>query len=452
MYLIVYKNLKSETKTNTKKSETKKNTKKTKTKSKNTYQSDKNQIINNILNRTLEEFEGRKLKNNNKSITNLKKNELILNKFLKRFPKHKNEIDKIVSEKAISINVKKMGIIKGHGVTVKERICLVPSNLNLYIPVHKGFVHKHCSNDNFQTIKFQSHRNEYKQLKDCDNGFMIYGDTPILDMLIQFSPTYPFKSFTGEVIKGYVDSYSFIGIISGDLDFLPDNNYCMTKEMKKEESIMSNRDINKKVIQEGLVGVKKTKKLYDLLKKETTMSHDNSIIKIDDLYMKYFYLSEILDLISLSRKINSNIPSTFILMSCRQYSEGEILNNLPLASLSRQESGSSNFHYIYINFTVRVKKKLEILKQFKNKSKSTWIDIILCINKCLDFFDNFKALPYKWFDLLYIFLYDYPKLKDFYLANISCFNEEYPRLIISDPYLNEKKEKIKVLKDPLHKS
>lgn len=408
----------------------------------NTSQHDINQMLNSIINESIRELEGikfRNILNNNKSITDLKKNELVLTKFLEKFPKHKNMIDKIVSQKARLIDTKKMGIIKGHGETIKGRICLVPSNLNLYIPVHKGFVHQHHPDDNFQTIKYQSRRNEYKQLKDCDNGFMIYGDTPILDMFIDFRPTYPFEKLTGEVMKKYVESYSFIGIITGDLDFFPDYNSCMTKKINKEKSIINNKDIKKKEFDRGRVGVLETDKLYELLKEETTKSHNEDIIKVDDLYMKQFYLSEILDLISLSKMKNPNIPSTFILMSCRQYSKIEVLNNHPKSSLYRQPSGSNNYHYIYINFTEKVKNKLEILKQFRNRN-STWNEIISCINKSLCFFNNFKVLPYKWFDLLYVFLYDFTKLQNFYVTNKLLLTPTYPRLKMNPKYYNIKQK------------
>jgi len=376
---------------------------------------------------------------------NIHVNPDLLTNFFNRFKYHKNFVNDLKINKSIVNENDNIGIIKGHGSTIKNRICLVPSNLNLFIPINKGHVYAHIPNNAvYNYLRNQTKRPTFIQSET--NGFIVYGNTPILDMLINFEPYYSIEGNTN-----HTKSYSFIGIITQALSFL-----------SKSDSMVKELDTKTKINQ----------KFLNKIREETTRDYNKDLIDINDLYLKPLFLSEILNIISLYKQhIDAKIPSTYILISCRGYSKINDNNNIPqISTITRQLSNTDDYRYTYINFTKNIddilntdilsftgkllnfikisdtlkkyqdelkksnklscksnetiKKNIKKIESKINKYRKDLIDkkeLYETITKNLLFFKENKILHKNNFNLLYFYLFNPKEVKLFFNINKEKF-------------------------------
>lgn len=287
------------------------------------------------------------------------------------------------------------GIIKGHGLTNTNRICIVPNNINLYvIPKGQPFTHGINTDEN-TTIDFRWPINRVS-FSSSGCGHLIFGGTPILDMDIKFDPTY-IDSDTG-----YVSGYSFVGIVTGELKF----------KAKGSTPLITDLDLKKEIV--------KDEALMTQFEEEAMRSHNSAIIPSKKLYNKKFHLSRVLHKISNFKKSNPNIPSTFILISCRNIIE----NNIPPCPLlTRHNSNSLNYRLLFLNFVTNIEKKIidyrrEIVEirsairfdQELTKEYQTKIKIYALIKNNLKKIKSRYSIDKLSFELLSIFLFETKKL------------------------------------------
>jgi len=287
------------------------------------------------------------------------------------------------------------GIIKGHGLTNTKKICLVPDNINLYvIPKGRPFSHgKNTDNNTNEEFKYPKSRLSFS-VSGC--GHLIYGGTPILDMDIKFDPTYP-----DDENPSLVSGYSFVGIVTGELKF-------------KSTGLTP-------LIEDLYPSVEKKSALIDL-EAEATESHNPDIIPVNKLYNKIFHLSDLLRIISEFKESKPYpiIPSTFILISCRDIVE----NNIPPCPLlTRHNSNSMDYRHLFFNFVTNVKKRLiNYLREISDIRRAMSVDeelrkefvlrikIYALIKKNLKKIKSNYRIDKLKFELLSMFLFETDKL------------------------------------------
>lgn len=252
---------------------------------------------------------------------------------------HNQKIRSIKRNKSLNI-----GIIKAHGTILTDKFCLVPDNLQLIIPIQKGISYTHNTEERIALdhSNFLLKKNNRKYLvSDPNNGGskIILGNTLIHDALLYFSIFYPGTTDNPNEFT----HYSFTGIITKSI---------------VGGSFTSGSTIIKRINEPNRQNsMKKYKPLFD----EMSNYHNSNIIPSELLFMKKFYLSEILIIISEYKKRNPSveIPSLFYLLSCRNY-------NRPLGNSSgnlvRQPSNSPEYISIFYEFCKRIELKLEKCK------------------------------------------------------------------------------------------
>ena len=322
--------------------------------------------------------------------------------------------------KKSSIKREKIGLIKGHGIIIPNRICLVPSNLQLYIPVDNGndLIYGN-ENSKWYTscIRRPSNRQEYinKLNRKTKKRIIINGDTPVLDILITFDPT-----FTGKgKPHGLFNAYSSVGIITDELKPLTKWTYLPHIEGNEDDEFSATLGLN----------IPKQNELLSHLEQFTTCSHNNRIIPTSELYRKSLRLSEILNKISLYKRDNPrlNIPSKFMLMVCRSNPEFK-LNNIdytPISTLHTTNYTNISYSHLYQNFTFNLFDKLKKDINIKKNKK-----LYKCIYMSLIYLIKNKRIYGINFDLLFLYLIN---------GNVEIFYKEYNKVI----------EKINIEKDEL---
>jgi hypothetical protein len=286
--------------------------------------------------------------------------------------------------KSNSRKIENYGIIKGHGSTIQDKICIIPKNLKLGLYVHKGDAHKHIEFFNENTVdllKNKQSRGLY--LQTVSEPVILEGDTPILDILINFSPGYSDKGSETKNNNSNIASYSFIGIITGNLSFIERNMHSISKRVDKK---MNHRE------------------MIEMVKYESMIDHNNNIIPIDQLYKKNWFLSDILKIISSYKKIHPEIPSTYILMTCRSYIPyipGITANNSSprgtVPELMRHNSFNDTFKIIFSNFCNRIEAKI-----FSDITTSD--EILELIEKNFDYLCKNNSIYKTNFNFLYNYL------------------------------------------------
>jgi len=271
-------------------------------------------------------------------------------------------------------------------------------------------------------IKNSKCRKEYIKVlnKKTKKRITINGDTPILDMLIEFNPTFTDLGKPSQIF----DSYSSVGIITGELKSLSKHPMITNEDNEDNELVISTRNTVKN---EGLLIA---------LKNITTNSHNSHIIPIDELYLKSFRLSEILNRISLYKIQNPHlrIPSKYILMSCRNYMPQKVNHNnySPISTLHRTNYTNISYSHTYENFSLNILNKLK-------RSIISSLDGILfqTIRNNLIYLIKYKEIPAINFDLLFLYLID-GNVKRFFNDNRHIIERLNLKNIESVSFLNDK--------------
>ena len=283
---------------------------------------------------------------------------------------------------------KKIGIIKGHG-SLENSICLVPDNLQLFIPIDKKEPFKHMSlsiNDIDSLIDIDQRGNYISG----EGGELIYGGTPIMDMLISFTSTYG-ESRGESKNNSNVLAYSFIGIITKSLSFVPESSRVIAKSPPRN----TNGKIN-----------------HVSIKRESLKDHNDNIISGNIIYGKTLYLSQILNLISNHKKINNTIPSLYILMSCRSYRSNNNVSPRRSPPLMRLKSTGRTYRNIFNNFIEKIFNKLHGDITLKHNSKIRE----LIINNIIRFIE-FNRIETVNFNFLFCYLIGRKDLLDTFMRD-----------------------------------
>jgi hypothetical protein len=320
---------------------------------------------------------------------------------------HREKLNSIKSNKKI-----KVGIIKAHGSILRDKFCLVPDNLQLIIPIRKGISYCHGNNLNHSSLLLrETNRRDILSLLNEEGCKIILEGTLIHDAILSFSIFYP--GTTNDPTK-FTD-YSFTGIITSSIF---------------GGSFSSGNRLLRKII------VKQSMNEYKPLFNEMHNYHNSDIIPSKLLFMKKFYLSEILVIISQYKNKNPHIkiPSLFYLLSCREYNRS--LGDTT-ANLVRQPSNSQPYISIFYKFFERIKLKLEK----KNENINQDILFILTFLK-LNCSINYKTLNFLINLINDVELGEMPDLKLSHTVNFMSFielkyNELYKLIIKYNPkYIN----------------
>ena len=150
------------------------------------------------------------------SIGNIERNYLIKQR-------NSNNINKNVLNKIIRLEDDiNQGLLCGHGLTLKDEVCLIPDNLALFFPVEKGEI-LYSIDTGFNFLKEKNKRkNIVKKKSENGTGKILLGGTIISDILINFNSFYGDNGYGVGDMKNII-SYSHTGIITGDLHILGKN-------------------------------------------------------------------------------------------------------------------------------------------------------------------------------------------------------------------------------------
>jgi hypothetical protein len=335
------------------------------------------------------------------------------------------------------------GLIKGHGGTLPNEVCLIPHNLALFFPVQKS-----CSLYSNE-IKFINKKNTRKKLVNIKlknkTGKILPGGTIISNMIINFKSTYNGKGSQPKNIKD-IASFSYSGVITKNYDYLNNNylkndnaNKYIKKSVKAYENELKNINIElKKILElnienEEFISFQKTKYFFqyakliremieirkkrfifflsasqkqaikegdtNMLKKinaDIMKSHNSEIIEANKIYDKRVRLSNILEIISKfkSNNPNKNIPTLFHIYACRNMLASDLKENSEIYSgkkLTRRQSFSLEYIKTNFNFLKKLDKKIEELSKDKNFMEIKIGEKEL-YSKILNFYKDFKKL------------------------------------------------------------